>query len=92
MPGVGPGALADTALFLSQLSEAGIQARVERQELGFDFDDFESAWEVLAGVTTAQLAPEIQDEAKKAVHDLMWKGTDGPRHFRNTTLFIIGLA
>ena len=25
-----------------------------------DFDDFASAWDVLAGVTTAQLAPERQ--------------------------------
>ena len=90
--GVGPGALADPAAFLGQLSRAGIQAQVEQQELGFDFDDFESAWEVLAGVTTAQLAPEIQEEAKRAVHNLMWKGTDGPRHFRNTTQFIIGRA
>jgi len=92
VPGVGPGALADTGTFLSQLSRAGIQAQVEQQQLGFDFDDFESAWEVLAGVTTAQLAREIQEEAKKAVRDLMWKGTDGPRHFRNTTQFIIGRA
>ena len=92
VPGVGPGALADTAPFLSQLSRAGIQAQVEQQQLGFDFDDFESAWEVLAGVTTAQLAREIQQEAKKVVRDLMWKGTDGPRHFRNTTQFIIGRA
>ena len=92
VPGVGPGALADTGAFLSQLSRAGIQAQVEQQQLGFDFDDFESAWEVLAGVTTAQLAREIQEEAKKAVRNLMWKGTDGPRHFRNTTQFIIGRA
>lgn len=92
VPGVRPGALADTGAFLSQLSRAGIQAQVEQQQLGFDFDDFESAWEVLAGVTTAQLAREIQEEAKKAVRNLMWKGTDGPRHFRNTTQFIIGRA
>ena len=75
--------------FLSQLSEAGIRAQVE-QQLGFDFDDFDTAWQVLAGVTTAQLAPNIQEEAKKAVRDLMWKGTEGPRHFKNGTEFIIG--
>ncbi len=89
-PGVGPGALADPATFLSELARAGIEARVERQQLEFDFADFESAWNVLAGVTTAQLPPEIQDEAKKAVRDLMWDGVDGPRHFRNMTQFIIG--
>ena len=92
VPGVGPGAMADTGAFLGHLAEAGIQARVEQQQLGFDFGDFESAWEVLAGVTTAQLAREIQEEAKQAVRDLMWQGTDGPRHFRNTTQFIMGRA
>ena len=92
VPGVGPGALADPGAFLSQLSRAGIRTQVEQQQLGFDFDDFESAWEVLAGVTTAQLARETQEEAKKAVRDLMWSGTDGPRHFRNTTQFIMGSA
>lgn len=92
VPGVGPGALADTGTFLSQLSQAGIQAQVKQQQLGFEFDNFESAWEVLAGVTTAQLAREVQEEAKNAVRDLMWKEADGPRHFRNTTQFILGSA
>ena len=92
VPGVGPGALADPSTFVSQLSSAGIEAHVEQEQLGFDFDDFESAWDVLAGVTTARLAPEIQKEARRTVRDAMWKGTDGPRHFRNTTQFIIGRA
>jgi len=92
VPGVGPGALADTGAFLGQLSQAGIEARVEQQQHGFDFDDFESAWDVLAGVTTAQLAPETREEAKQAVRDLMWERSNQPRHFRNTTQFIIGRA
>ncbi len=90
VPGVGPGALADAAGFLAQLSDAGIQAHVETEALGFDFDDFELAWEVLAGVTTAQLAPERRQEAKEAVQAVMWPRGHGPRHFRNVTQFLVG--
>lgn len=88
--GVGPGALAEPSPFLAQLADAGIEAKMEAEALGFDFDDFESAWTVLAGVTTAQLAPERREEAKAAVRELMWPHGDGPRHFRNTTQFIVG--
>jgi SAM-dependent methyltransferase len=90
VPNVGPGTLADTAPFVTQLAEVGVQARIEREVLGFDFDDFESAWAILAGVTTAALAPERREEAKAAVRDLMWPSGEGPRHFRNTTQFIVG--
>jgi SAM-dependent methyltransferase len=90
VPGVGPGALADPAGFLAQLSDAGIHAHVEMEELGFDFNDFELAWEVLAGVTTAGLAPERREEARAAVQAVMWPRGHGPRHFRNVTRFIIG--
>jgi len=87
---VGPGALADPGPFLAQLADAGILAEVRTQVLGFDFDDFESAWNVLASVTTAQLAPERREEAKAAVRSLMWPRGDGPRRFRNTTQLIVG--
>jgi len=90
VPGVGPGAMADPGPFLEQLAAAGIQARVETETLGFDFDDFASAWDVLAGVTTAQLAPDRREEAKRAVQAAMYPNGDGPRHFRNVTQFIIG--
>lgn len=90
VPGVGPGALADPTGFVAQLAGAGITARVEVEELGFDFPDFESAWEVLAGVTTAQLAPERRQEAKEAVQAVMWPRGQGPRHFRNMTQFLVG--
>ena len=90
VPGVGPGALADPAPFLAQLADVGIDARVETEELGFDFPDFELAWEVLAGVTTAQLAPERRQEAKEAVQATMWPQGRGPRHFRNVTQFLVG--
>ena len=92
VPGVGPGALADSNSFLRQLDAAGIRARVERQTLGFDFPDFTSAWDTLAGVTTAQVSPERQREAKEAVLAAMYPDGDGPRHFRNVTQFIIGRA
>lgn len=88
--GVGPGALADTTEFLAQLDAAGIQAKVEREELGFDFPDFESAWDTLAGVTTANLSDDAKQEAKDAVMAAMYESDDGPRHFRNITQFIVG--
>ena len=90
VPGVGPGALADPTPFLHQLAEAGIVAHVETETLGFDFPDFASAWEVLAGVTTAQLIPEQREKARAAALAAMWPEGDGPRHFRNVTQFIVG--
>lgn len=90
VPGVGPGALGEPSDFLRQLDAAGIQARVETETLGFDFPDFTSAWDTLAGVTTAQLPPEREQEAKDAVMVAMYPKGDGPRHFRNVTQFIVG--
>jgi SAM-dependent methyltransferase len=90
VPGVGPGALADPTGFMAELADAGIDVRVETEELGFDFRDFESAWEVLAGVTTAQLPPERRQAAKNAVQAVMWPNGPGPRHFRNVTQFLVG--
>ena len=90
VPGVGPGALADPLSFQAELLDAGIDTDVETEELGFDFDDFDSAWEVLAGVTTASLEPDRQQEAKRAVQEAMWPNGEGPRHFRNVTQFIVG--
>ena len=90
VPGVGPGALADTTTFIDQLAAAGISASVESETLGFDFPNFASAWDALAGVTTATLPPEAQQEAREAVLAAMYSQGDGPRHFRNTTQFIIG--
>jgi SAM-dependent methyltransferase len=80
VPRVGPGSLAD----------AGIQARVETEILGFDFDGFYLPWDVFAGVTTANLSLELQSEAREAAFSSMWPDGDGPRHFRNATQFIIG--
>ena len=90
VPGVGPGALADAKGFLRQLDAAGIRARVETETLGFDFPDFTSAWDTLAGVTTAQLPSERQREAMGAVMAALYPNGDGPRHFRNVTQFILG--
>lgn len=91
VPGVGPGSLADPSPFLELLSDNGIPAHVESETLGFDFDDFASAWEALAGVTTAHLDPERQQEAKHTVLAAMYPNGDGPRHFRNVTQFIVGV-
>ena len=57
VPGVGPGALADPAGFLAELERAGIKVSVESETTGFVFDDLLSAWDVLAGVTTARYLP-----------------------------------
>ncbi len=88
--GVGPGALADPSEFLVQLERAGIRACVESETTRFSFGDFSSAWDVLAGVTTSQLPPERQEEAKAAVRAKMWPRGDGPRYFTNRTNFIMG--
>jgi SAM-dependent methyltransferase len=89
-PGVGPGSMADPSGFLDQLSQSGVKAQVETERLGFEFSDFESAWEVLAGVTTANLEPEVQEQARNAVRQLMWNDTGESRYFQNTTQFIVG--
>lgn len=90
VPGVGPGSLADPSIFLGQLEAAGLHVRVEKRELGFDFPDFSSAWDALAGVTTAHLSADQQEAAKAAVLSAVYPDGDGPRHFRNVTQFIIG--
>jgi SAM-dependent methyltransferase len=90
VPGVGPGALADPAPFLAQLEAAGMDTRVETQVLAFEFPDFASAWDALAGVTTAQLPEERRQEAKNAVKAAMYPNGDGSRRFRNLTQFILG--
>jgi len=69
---------------------SGLKARVETEALGFTFDTFESAWDVLTGVTTANLTLERRDEAKAAVRAAMWPAeARGPRYFRNVTQFIV---
>jgi SAM-dependent methyltransferase len=88
--GVGPGALADPTPFLQQLAAVGMTAHVETETLGFDYETFDLAWDVLAATTAADLAPERQQEARDAVKTLMWPQGDGLRHFRNVTQFIVG--
>ena len=90
VPGVGPGALADPTLFLRQLTGSGLDVQVETETVGFDFPDFASAWQILAGVTTAQLTSQRMEEARAAVLAAMWPKGDGPRHFRNVVQFIVG--
>jgi enediyne biosynthesis protein CalE5 len=87
---VGPGALADPSEFREQLADAGIKTFVEREILGFDFSDFHSAWQALAGVTAAQLPLDQQHQAQQVVMEAMYPSGDAPRHFRNLTQFIMG--
>jgi SAM-dependent methyltransferase len=88
--GVGPGAMADPSEFVDQLSQSGIRSQIETESLGFEFSNFESAWDVLTGVTTAKLTPDDKRKAKNAVRDLMWNDANAPRSFRNATQFIVG--
>jgi SAM-dependent methyltransferase len=89
--GVGPGAMADPDPFLAQLADAGVAARVECEMTEFAFDDFASAWAVLAGVTAAAIEADRLEPAKAAVRAEMWPDGDGPRRFRNDTQFIVGV-
>lgn len=90
VPGVGPGALADPTLFLEQLNDAGINAGIETEVTEFEFANFEQAWDVLAGVTTANLDDERRAQAKQAVQNVMWPDPSTPRVFKNRTQFIVG--
>ena len=90
VPGVGPGALADLDPFLAQLRDAGITAQVETDVIEFAFDDFEHAWDILAGVTTANLDEHRRAEAKHAVQAAMWSEPSARRVFANRTQFISG--
>ena len=92
VPGVGPGALADPRVFLRQLAAAGIETHIETEVLGFEFESFTAAWDTLAGVTTAQLASDLQANAREAVRAAMYPHGDGPRHFRNLTQLLVGRA
>jgi SAM-dependent methyltransferase len=88
--GVGPGAMADGQAFVQMLEEAGIEARLETETTGFAFDTFGHAWDVLVGVTTANMDPDRIDEARSAVREAMWPEDGGPRYFSNLTQFVVG--
>lgn len=87
--GVGPGALGDPSAFLDQLADAGLAAEVEAEVTEFEFATFDQAWDVLAGVTTANLDDERRAQAKQAVRDAMWPNPSAPRTFKNRTQFIV---
>ncbi len=86
--GVGPGALADPGEFLQQLAAAGLDAGCEPEITGFQFANFDAAWDALALVTTAALEPAVQHAAKRAVQERMWPDPTAAREFRNTTHYI----
>ncbi len=72
------------------MEEAGIAVDVGTEVVEFSFDDFQQAWHVLAGVTTANLDADRRQQAQKAVQDAMWPDPGSPRMFTNRTQFIIG--
>jgi precorrin-6B methylase 2 len=89
--GVGPGALADPEPFLVQLRSAGVSVSVESDVVEFTFENFEQAWDVLAGVTTANLDADRRRAAKTAVQVAMWPEPTSPRLFNNRTQFVVGV-
>ena len=89
--GVGPGSMADATSFLDQLSAAGLEAIADTAETEFTFPSFEAAWAALAAVTAASLDIAVQDEAKKAVRELMWPSGDGARTFKNKIQIITAM-
>jgi SAM-dependent methyltransferase len=90
VPGVGPGALADAGEFLGELQAAGVDAQIDTEDLSFEFPSFASAWDALAGVTTAHLPADRRLAAQEAVMAAMYPAGDGPRRFRNLTQFLVG--
>jgi ubiquinone/menaquinone biosynthesis C-methylase UbiE len=88
--GVGPGALADPRPFIEELRRSGIEAHVETEVVDFEFDNFEEAWDVFAGVTAAHIPPERQGDAQAAVQAAMWPEPDQRRRFRNLVQLIVG--
>jgi hypothetical protein len=78
------------APFLQQLAATGIPAPVETETRGFDYENFDLAWDVLAGTTAADLAPDRRQLARDAVKALVSPHGDGRRHFRNVTQVIVG--
>jgi ubiquinone/menaquinone biosynthesis C-methylase UbiE len=90
--GVGPGAMGNPKDFIDELSKSGVDVQLERVSHSFEFHNFKTAWDVLAGVTTAKLDLDVIEKAKVAVQNLMWNDVDKPLQFRNTTQYIIGHA
>lgn len=90
VPGVGPGALADPSPFVEQLAQAGIVVRVELANCDFAFDSLDSAWDIVASVTAAQMTADGIAQAKAAIRDEMWPDPEHPRAFRNQALFLVG--
>ena len=64
---------------LEQLRDAGIEAKVENDDVSFAFPDFDTAWNLLSGVTAAALTPVRTEEAKTAVRGLMARSR-GSKH------------
>jgi len=90
LPGVGPGSMASGNDFVDALRSAGFEATLETESVGFVFDTFEDAWDVLAGVTSAGMTPEKVKEAKASVRQAFWPNDGGPRYFSNLTQFVTG--
>jgi len=89
-PGVGPGSMANGDEFVEMLKGAGVESSLETETLGFVFDTFDDAWDVLVGVTTAGMTPQQREEAKAAVRQAMWPKDGGPRYFSNLTQCLVG--
>jgi len=88
--GVGPGALADPALFLELLSRNGVAARVQQEVVTWGHPNLQHAWDTFTSVTALRMAPEQQDKARAAVIQQMWPDPTAPRVFHNMVQYIVG--
>jgi len=82
--------MADCTEFPIQLASTGIAAGVHEETLGFEFYDFESALDVLAGVTTDNLGDEASTQPQKCNSRVNVGRPDAPRYCRYTTQSIVG--
>ena len=88
--GVGPGALADPALFLELLKRNGIAARVQPEVITWGHPNLQHAWDTFTNVTALRMSAEQQEAARAAIVKAMWPEPNAPRTFHNLVQYIVG--
>ena len=88
--GVGPGALADPALFLELLKRNGVAARVQQEVVTWGHPNLQHAWDTFTSVTALRMSPEQQEAARAAIVKHMWPDPAAPRTFHNLVQYIVG--
>ncbi len=88
--GVGPGALADPAIFLELLKRNDVAARVQPEVVTWGHPNLQHAWDTFTSVTALRMSPEQQAAARAAIVQEMWPAPDSPRTFHNLVQYIVG--